>query len=82
MEKSICLRVQEEAKYIMDSKENIRATANHFHISKSTVHKDMQERLQKISPEMYQEVKKILKDHLKTRHIKGGEATKEKYRKK
>ena len=82
MEKSICLRVQEEAKYIIDSQENIRATAKHFNISKSTVHKDMQERLKKISPNMYKEVEKILKDHLKTRHIKGGEATKEKYRKK
>ncbi len=82
MDKNIERRVLEEAKYIIKTKENIRNTARYFNVSKSTVHKDIQHRLIKISPTNYIEVEKILKEHLKIRHIKGGEATKEKYAKK
>ena len=82
MDKTIERRVLEEAKYIIKTKENIRNTAKYFNVSKSTVHKDIQHRLIKISPINYEKVENILKEHLKIRHIKGGEATKEKYAKK
>lgn len=82
MDRTIERRVLEEAKYIIKTKENIRNTAKYFNVSKSTVHKDIQHRLIKISPINYEKVENILKEHLKIRHIKGGEATKEKYAKK
>ena len=57
----------------------MRATANKFGISKSTVHKDVSERLLKIQPQLYTEVKKILEKNKQERHIRGGMATKKKY---
>lgn len=82
MNKKIARRVEEEAKYLIETQETLRNIASHFNVSKSTVHKDMQERLAKISPQMDQQVRKILNAHLMIRHIKGGEMTKQKYSKK
>ena len=65
------------ANHIIDSKDTIRQTATVFKISKSTVHKDIQERLYQIDIDKYNEVKKIMNDHLETRHIKGGESTRQ-----
>lgn len=69
----------EEAEYLIKTKDTIRNIAERFKVSKSTVHKDMQERLITISPQLDNEVKKIFQEHLCIRHIKGGEATRKKY---
>lgn len=82
MNKNLCNRVKEEAKYIIDTKKTIREVAEHFGISKSTIHKDMQERLVRISLDLYKQVRVVLDEHLEIRHIKGGETTKQKYLKK
>lgn len=66
--------------YIVENKATVRATAKKFGISKSTVHKDVSERLQKTEPELYNQVKDILEINKKERHIRGGLATKNKYR--
>ena len=65
--------------YILDNNATVRATAKKFGISKSTVHKDVSERLIKIQPQLYSEVKKILEKTKQERHIRGGMATKKKY---
>lgn len=82
MNENLNLRVKEEAKYLILTKKTIREVAQYYGISKSTIHKDMQERLLKVSPKLYREVRSILQKHLEIRHIKGGETTKQKYLKK
>ena len=67
------------AHYIVETKETVRSTAKMFGISKSTVHKDVSERLLKINPELAKEVRKILDENKSERHIRGGMATKMKY---
>lgn len=67
------------AHYIIDSKDTVRGTAKKFGISKSTVHKDVSERLKKINPGLAKEVRKILDENKAERHIRGGMATKLKY---
>ena len=79
MFKNISNRVLEEANYIIETHETIRDLAKIFKVSKSTVHKDLHERLLKIDKDKYDIVDKILKYHTKIRHIRGGESTKQKY---
>ncbi len=79
MDKYIEDRVINESKYIIDTKDTIRDIAKKFNVSKSTVHKDLRERLIKIDSKMYSEVSNILKYHLEIRHIRGGNATLLKY---
>ncbi len=67
------------ANYIIENKETVRGTAKKFNISKSTVHKDVSQRLQNINNSLYIEVKKILDINKSQRHIRGGLATKNKY---
>ncbi len=67
------------ANYIIDTKCTVRAAAKNFGISKSTVHKDLTERLEEISQGLYEEVRAILNDNKAERHIRGGLATKAKY---
>lgn len=67
------------ANYIIDTKCTVRAAAKNFGISKSTVHKDLTERLEEISQGLYEEVRTILDDNKAERHIRGGLATKAKY---
>ena len=74
-------RVIELANYIIDNNATVRSAAKKFHISKSTVHKDMTSRLQLLNSELYKKVLDILKTNKEQRHIRGGIATKEKYRK-
>lgn len=66
--------------YIIENKATVRAAALKFGISKSTVHKDVSERLPKINPSLYAQVKSILEINKQERHIRGGMATKIKYR--
>lgn len=81
MDKKIIARIKEEAEYLLKTKETLRNIAKKFNVSKSTVHKDISERLIKISPELFEKVRIILDEHIMIRHIKGGESTKEKYQK-
>ena len=67
------------AEYIVETGCTVRACSAHFAISKSTVHKDVSERLKYIDENLYEEVRKILNFNLSERHIRGGIATKEKY---
>jgi putative DeoR family transcriptional regulator, stage III sporulation protein D len=67
-------------KYIVETKKTVRTIAKEFGVSKSTVHKDLTERLPEINPELANEVKEILDYHKSIRHLRGGEATKLKYR--
>ena len=76
MDKNIILRVINEGKYIIETKDTVREIAKVFNVSKSTVHKDLKERLLEIDSEMYNKVSNILKYHLEIRHIRGGNATK------
>ena len=74
-------RVLREAEYIIEINATVRQTASVFHFSKSTVHKDVTERLREIDKSLYKKVKKVLEKNLSERHIRGGEATKRKYQK-
>lgn len=74
-------RVTSLAQYIIDSKDTVRGAAKKFCISKSTVHKDITERLVKINPILAKEVREILDENKAERHIRGGMATKLKYMK-
>lgn len=69
------------AKYILEKKTTVRQTAKTFGVSKSTIHKDVTERLEEINPSLAQEVKKVLEKNKSERHIRGGLATKKKYEK-
>ncbi len=69
------------AHYIIDSKDTVRGTAKKFGISKSTVHKDVSERLPHINKSLAFEVRQILDENKAERHIRGGLATKLKYAK-
>ncbi len=67
--------------YILDTGATVRATAKVFKVSKSTVHKDVSERLKVEEPELYLQVKEVLEKNKSERHIRGGMATKAKYKK-
>jgi putative DeoR family transcriptional regulator (stage III sporulation protein D) len=68
------------ALYIVETRNTVRTIAKEFGVSKSTVHKDLTERLPDINPELANEVREILEYHKSVRHLRGGEATKVKYR--
>ena len=70
-------RVIEEAKYIIDSKQTVRQTAEVFKVSKSTVHKDVAIRLKYIDLKLYDEVKQVLKINGDEKYKRGGKATKD-----
>lgn len=75
-------RTVEVAKYISSTGRTVRDAAKHFGISKSTIHKDMTSRLPDIDAVLYEDVRKILDINKAERHLRGGLATKEKYREK
>ena len=79
MNSSIYKRVINEANHVIETNNTIRDTAKEFNVSKSTVHKDLQERLLDINTKLYEQVSSILDYHTKIRHIRGGESTKKKY---
>ena len=79
MRREIRERVAEEGLYIAETGATVRATAKVFHFSKSTVHKDVTERLFYIDRALFNRVKKVLRKNLDERHIRGGLATREKY---
>ena len=79
MNKKIITRVLEEGKYILDTGMTVREMAKIFGISKSTIHKDLRERLLEIDKDMYKDVSNILQYHMEVRHIRGGESTRRKF---
>ncbi len=68
------------AHYVIENKSTVRETAKKFYISKSTVHKDIVERLQSFDKSLYLEVKRVLDENKAERHLRGGMATRKKYR--
>ena len=74
-------RARELAVYLIERRTTIRDAARHFSVSKSTVHKDLSERLQEIDRPLYVQVKEILEQNKAERHLRGGDATRRKYQK-
>ena len=72
-------RTLQVASYIADTQETIRQTAKVFNLSKSTVHNDLSKRLETVDKRMYEKVKKILDKNFEEKHLRGGQATKNKY---
>ena len=68
------------AVYIIENRTTVRAAATKFGISKSTVHKDLQDRLPQFNRTLYLQVKEILDENKAQRHIRGGLATRKKYK--
>ena len=73
-------RAQDLALYIIENRTTVRAAAQKFRISKSTVHKDLSERLPTFNRPLYMQVKQILDENKAQRHSRGGIATKRKYK--
>lgn len=80
MKESLDERACQLAVYIIETGATVRAAAKHFHISKSTVHKDLSQRLQQINPVLYGQVRLVLEKNKQERHIRGGMATRKKYK--
>ena len=68
------------AVFIIENKATVRTAAKHFGISKSTVHKDLTERLPQLKPSLFRQVRELLDINKAERHIRGGLATKRKYK--
>ena len=75
-------RVLKCAEYIVETGCTVRACSAHFSISKSTVHKDVSERLRFIDADLFEQVRQVLNLNLSQRHIRGGIATRDKYKRK
>lgn len=73
----LCIRI---GQYIADTGETVRGAARHFGVSKSSVHKDMDQRLPRINQTLYRQVRCVLSYNKSVRHLRGGEATRQKYR--
>lgn len=67
------------AQYIIENRATVRQAAKKFDVSKSTVHKDVAERLRRVSPQLYEQCRAVLDQNKSERHIRGGAATREKY---
>ncbi len=80
MNSSIEDRAEMLGKYIIETGATVRGTAKVFKVSKSTVHKDVTQKLSKECPQLYKEVKKVLERNKSERHIRGGMATRKKYK--
>ena len=81
MNNKIYKRIKKESNYILNDNMTIRQIAKIINVSKSTVHKDLHERLYDIDKNLHKQIDTILQDHIKVRHINGGNATKLKYEK-
>ena len=80
MSKPLEERACELAVYMIETGATVRTTAKHFGVSKSTVHKDLTQRLPTYNPKLYNQVRKILDQNREERHIRGGIATRRKYK--
>lgn len=81
MNNKIIERVNKVSDFIIESNKTVREISKVFHVSKSTIHKDLHDRLKEINKAKFKEVDRILKYHISIRHIKGGESTRQKYKK-
>ena len=79
MKQAVEERALELGEYIIESRSTVRSAAKKFGISKSTVHKDVSQRLRTLNPALYSEVKEVLEYNKAERHLRGGLATKNKY---
>ena len=79
MAHDIDARARDLAVYILEHRATVRGAAKHFGVSKSTVHKDVTERLRRVSPTLWAQVREILLVNKAQRHLRGGEATRQKY---
>lgn len=79
MDKYMIERIYLEAEQILETKKTIREIAKLNGVSKSTVHKDLKERLLELDKEKHSQIADIFKEHIEVRHIRGGESTKRKY---
>lgn len=80
MKEAVRLRVEQAAAYILDTGATIRACAAEFGVSKTTIHKDMRQRLPLLDARLSAGVDQILQNNLQERHLRGGEATRRKYK--
>lgn len=80
MQTSIEERARDLAVWIIENGATVRAAAKRFGVSKSTVHKDMTERLEQVDRRLYQQVRLVLEQNKAERHIRGGDATRRKYK--
>ena len=80
MKSYICERVLEIAYYVLEHKCTVREVAKIFCVSKSTAHKDLSERLPVIDRQMYSKIAEVMTDNWDERYLRGGEATKKKYK--
>ncbi|MCI6358859.1 MAG: sporulation transcriptional regulator SpoIIID [Oscillospiraceae bacterium] len=80
MHTNIEQRACDLAVYIIENRATVRSAARQFGISKSTVHKDLTERLEKVNPGLYRQVRQLLDINKAERHIRGGMATRRKYK--
>ena len=69
------------AAYLVENKSTVRAVASRFGVSKSTVHKDITQTLKRVNKPLYEQAKEVLEQNKKERHLRGGEATRQKYQK-
>ena len=72
-------RAEVLAEFVIETGATVRSAAQHFGISKSTVHKDLSQRLKYLNPRLYNDVKAVLELNKSERHLRGGEATRQKY---
>ncbi len=80
MKECLCKRACELAVYMIETGATVRAAARHFGISKSTVHKDLTQRLEPYNHALYVQVRQLLDENKQQRHIRGGMATRRKYK--
>ena len=79
MQEYIEMRVRAVCDYMIENKATVRQAANRFGVSKSTIHKDLTERLPELDKSRYEQVKHVLENNKAERHLRGGEATRQKY---
>ena len=79
MREEVRLRVMQAAEHILETGATVRACAGKFGVSKTTIHKDMRERLPQMDGELSRRVDEVLQKNLRERHLRGGEATRRKY---
>ena len=79
LNKNIVSRVILEGEYMIRTGDTVREMAKVFGLSKSTIHKDLRERLLEVDAKMYENVSNILQEHIDIRHIRGGESTRRKF---
>lgn len=79
MREEVRLRVMQAAEHILETGATVRACAGKFGVSKTTIHKDMRERLPKMDSDLSRRVDAVLQRNLQERHLRGGEATRRKY---